>query len=176
MNKSVVGLLGGVSALALIGCAQSALAKPVLTLQPARSYAELLDPIPNASELIREVDRRPGFVEAQFYSEDDQPYHHHHHHHHHHHISRLLQLYSPPGLSPSPPPPSPSSPTVGNSAAGVLICQGSTMRGARGRREGLRYAMPGAGIGGDPRAYDVGATDARRPCGGAELLISDFLQ
>ena len=77
MDKSVVGLLGGVSALALIGCAQSALAKPVLTLQPARSYAELLDPITNASELLREVNRRPGFVEAQFYSQDGQPYHHH---------------------------------------------------------------------------------------------------
>jgi hypothetical protein len=84
MDKSVVGLLGGVSALALIGCAQSALAKPVLTLQPARSYAELLDPITNASELLREVNRPPGFVEAQLYSQDGQPYHHHHHHHHHH--------------------------------------------------------------------------------------------
>jgi len=85
MDKSVVGLLGGVSALALIGCAQSALAKPVVTLQPAQSYAELLDPIPNAAELLCEVDRRPGFVEAQLYSQDGQPYYHHHHHHHYHH-------------------------------------------------------------------------------------------
>jgi hypothetical protein len=86
MDKSVVGLLGGVSALALIGCPQSALAKPVLTLRPAQSYAELLDPITNAAELLREV-RRPGFVEAQFYYPDGQPYYHHHHHHHHHHHS-----------------------------------------------------------------------------------------
>ena len=82
MDKHIFGLLGGVSALALIGGAQAASAEPAAASQPARSYAELLDPIPNAAERLQADDQRAASVElAQYYH--GAPYHHHHHHHHH---------------------------------------------------------------------------------------------
>jgi hypothetical protein len=82
MDKNIVGLLGGVSALALIGGAQAASAEPAAAPQPARSYAELLDPIPNAAERLN-VDDAASVELAQYYYYGG-PYHHHHHHHHHH--------------------------------------------------------------------------------------------
>ena len=93
MDKSIAGLLGGVSALALAGSAHAASApvEPVNTLPPAQSYAELLDPIPNAVELLKAqqtaesdagIDQRQVEL-AQYYPY--YPYYHHHHHHHHHH-------------------------------------------------------------------------------------------
>jgi hypothetical protein len=89
LDKTIIGLLGGVSALALLGGAGPSVASPVdepATLQPARSFAELLDPIPNASMVLQaEDDRAAADAPA-----DEKPlvvaqYHHHHHHHHHHH-------------------------------------------------------------------------------------------
>ncbi|MBV9287012.1 MAG: hypothetical protein JO288_04180 [Hyphomicrobiales bacterium] len=86
MDKSLAGLLGGVSALALAGAAHaaSATSEPVNTLRPAQSYAELLDPIPNAAELLKAENQRPDSPQAsvqlaQYYA---YPPHHHHHHHH----------------------------------------------------------------------------------------------
>jgi len=84
-----MGLLGGASALALIGGGQASAAAPVDEangLVPARSFAELLDPIPNAANVLRAEDERAP-NEA---SSGEKPlvvaqYHHHHHHHHHHH-------------------------------------------------------------------------------------------
>jgi hypothetical protein len=83
-----MSLLGGASTLALLGGSQASAAPPVdevRLLQPARSFAELLDPIPNAQEVLRAEIERSGpadekpIVMAQYY------YHHHHHHHYHHH-------------------------------------------------------------------------------------------
>jgi len=83
MDKNIMALLGGASALALMG-AGTASAHVSETAPPARSYAELLDPIPNAAERLRAEDQRPASVElAQLYIETP-AYHHHHHHHHHH--------------------------------------------------------------------------------------------
>jgi hypothetical protein len=91
MDKTVIGLLSGVSALALMGGAQAAPPAAAPALQPASSFAELLEPIPNAVELLNAENQRaasdPAADEhpvqlAQYY------YHHHHHHHHyynHHH-------------------------------------------------------------------------------------------
>jgi len=88
-----MGLLGGASALALLGGGQASAAAPpseANALQPARSFAELLDPIPNAATMLRADDAR-ALADA---SGDEKPtvlaqynYHHHHHHHHyrHHH-------------------------------------------------------------------------------------------
>ncbi len=67
MDKSVIGLLGAASALALVGGAEAAPAGPAEALQPARTYAELLDPIPNASELLRADDQRDASVERAQY-------------------------------------------------------------------------------------------------------------
>lgn len=90
MDKTFIGLLGGVSALALVGGSQVSAASPldeVNALEPARSFAELLDPIPNAEKVLRTEMERSGdaapaeekpIVMAQYY-------HHHHHHHYHHH-------------------------------------------------------------------------------------------
>ena len=52
----------------------------------AASYAELLQPVPDAVERLRVADaqaaaRPPRLIEAQWAP----PYPHHHHHHHHHH-------------------------------------------------------------------------------------------
>ena len=64
----------------------------------AQSYAELLDPIPNAAERLRLADAqeepRARLIEAQYYPAPTDHHHHHHHHHwrrhhwrrtHHHH-------------------------------------------------------------------------------------------
>ena len=88
MDKTLAGLLGGASALALVGAvhAANAPAERLGSLKPAQSYAELLDPIPNAAELLkvnnqtRDSDAAAGEASMQLAQ-----YHHHHHHHHHHH-------------------------------------------------------------------------------------------
>ena len=93
MDKTLIGLLGAASAAALAGGVQTPAAASSLdqagsVLQPARSFAELLDPIPNAESVLRAEDERGAgeasadgkpIVMAQYY------YHHRHHHHHHHH-------------------------------------------------------------------------------------------
>jgi hypothetical protein len=83
-----MGLLGGVSALALLGGSQAS-AAPVVDevnmLQPARSFAELLDPIPNAEKILRAENERSASVVEEKPTVMAQYYHHHHHHHYHHH-------------------------------------------------------------------------------------------
>jgi hypothetical protein len=89
VDKTIMGLLGGASALALLGGGQASAAASVdeaKGLPPARSFAELLDPIPNAANVLR-VEYERAATDA---SADERPlvvaqYHHHHHHHHHHH-------------------------------------------------------------------------------------------
>jgi hypothetical protein len=71
-------------------------------LPPARSFAELLDPIPNASGLLR-ADERIGdgagkpIEMAQYYHHHHHHHHyrrryHHHHHQHHHHAMMVIPL------------------------------------------------------------------------------------
>src|SRR5512144_804102 len=83
MDKKIAGLLGAVAALGGLNAAQAAPAPDPTEVLRANSFAELLEPIPNAAELLRAVDEaqlpEATVQEAQFY------YHHHHHHHHHHH-------------------------------------------------------------------------------------------
>jgi hypothetical protein len=85
MDKKIAGLLAAASSVALIGSAQAVPApQPQNSIPSAQSYAELLDPIPNAVERLKADDaallaRAPaGRVKL---AEDE---HHHHHHHHHH--------------------------------------------------------------------------------------------
>ena len=90
MDKTLIGLLGGASALALLsGSSAFAASPPDKTdmLQPARSFAELLDPIPNAENVLRAENERNRDATV---SQDEsvvvtQYYHHHHHHHYYHH-------------------------------------------------------------------------------------------
>ena len=93
MNK-VVGLVGAISGLATLDGAQAAsLESPNTTgLTPARSFAELLEPIPNALAVLQAVDAAEATRSAQDAAADPDvtlvQYHHHHHHrwrHHHHH-------------------------------------------------------------------------------------------
>jgi hypothetical protein len=95
LDKTLIGLISGASALALLGGAQASSAPPVdevNMLQPARSFAELLDPIPNAEKVLRAEDEKTAadtteekpIVVAEYYHHHHH-YHHHYHHHHHHH-------------------------------------------------------------------------------------------
>jgi hypothetical protein len=85
MEKKIAGLLG---AMATVGAFNAAQAAPIPTPAPsdvlrANSFAELLEPIPNAAALLQAVDESAPVSSA---SENIQlaQYHHHHHHHHHH--------------------------------------------------------------------------------------------
>ena len=88
MDKTLISLLGGASALALLnGSPASAGSPPDKTnmLQPARSFAELLDPIPNAENVLRAENERGAAVAGETPLVVAQYYHHHHHHHYYHH-------------------------------------------------------------------------------------------
>ena len=103
MDKSVLGLLGGASALALVS-GGGALAAPTPTteasVQPAQSFAELLDPIPNAVNTLRAQEESgsdllhlaqvvvttPSYHHHHHHHHHWRWRHHHHHHHHHHHV------------------------------------------------------------------------------------------
>jgi hypothetical protein len=104
VDKSMLGLAGAASALALVSGGTSAAAPPASEgsgLKPAQSYAELLDSIPNAVNTLRAEEQKAQnrgsepLQLAQYYY--GYPHHHHHHHnysywhwrhryyHHHHH-------------------------------------------------------------------------------------------
>ena len=85
MEKKIAGLLG---AMATLGAFNAAQAAPAPTPAPsdvlrANSFAELLEPIPNAAALLQAVDES-GPVSSASDNIQLAQYHHHHHHHHHH--------------------------------------------------------------------------------------------
>jgi hypothetical protein len=87
MDKKIAGLLGAVATLGTFGTAEAAPPPAPADVLQANSYADLLEPIPNAGALLQAIDESaPQASEnvqlAQFY------YHHHHHHHHHHSFYR----------------------------------------------------------------------------------------
>ena len=84
MDKTLISLLGGASALALLGSQASAAptADEANLLQPAQSFAELLDPIPNAEKVLRAENERSDAAVAEEKPIVMAQYHHHHHHHH----------------------------------------------------------------------------------------------
>ena len=82
MDKKIAGLLGAVAALGTLTTAEAAPAPSPPDVLHANSYADLLEPIPNAVALLRAVDESApaqGTENVQL----AQYYHHHHHHHHH---------------------------------------------------------------------------------------------
>ena len=92
MDKKIVGLVGAVSGLAMMTAVEAPQAREVTEVLNAQSYAELLQPIPNAVALLMASDA-VNAARAKAATEQDpnvklaQYYHHHHHHHHwyHHH-------------------------------------------------------------------------------------------
>jgi hypothetical protein len=95
MDKSVLTLLGGASALALMSGGAMAANSPATAesgLKPAQSYADLLDSIPNAVNTLRAEDQKAenaGGEPLQLaqYVQYGYPRYHHHHHHHHNYYS-----------------------------------------------------------------------------------------
>ena len=92
MDKRIAGVVGAISGLAALDAAQAAAVDAQPTLPPANSFADLLDPIPNAVALLRAINAVDVSGPATQASDEPQVqlagYHHHHHrwrHHHHHH-------------------------------------------------------------------------------------------
>lgn len=90
MDKKIFGVLGAASALALAaGGPAAADVSASASLAPAQSFAELLDPIPNAAETLAAVEAEtPATKKAEPAGMQVAEHHHHHHHHHvyrHHH-------------------------------------------------------------------------------------------
>ena len=83
MEKKIAGLLG---AMATLGAFNAAEAAPIPSPTPtdvlrANSFADLLEPIPNAVALLRAVDESGPSPSADENVQMAQFYHHHHHHH-----------------------------------------------------------------------------------------------
>jgi hypothetical protein len=85
MEKKIAGLLGAMAALGALNTAQAAPTPAPSDVLRANSFAELLEPIPNAAALLRAVDESRPNPPADENVQLAQFYHHHHHHHHHHH-------------------------------------------------------------------------------------------
>src|SRR5665213_4000624 len=107
MDKKIAGLLGAVAAVATMGGAQASTGSGPTSSDPlaAQSDADLLAPIPNATEALvadnarHDANSADGVQLAQYYHHHHHHhryfryYHHHHHryypsHHHHHHHHR----------------------------------------------------------------------------------------
>jgi hypothetical protein len=82
MDRRKVAMAAGAAA-ALVSSPMAAAAAPAqaLALPPAASYADLLQPIPNAVERLRLADLQDEAAAPQLI----QVAHHHHHHHHNRH-------------------------------------------------------------------------------------------
>ena len=87
MEKKIAGLLGAVATLGVFNAAEAApIANPAPTdVLRANSFADLLEPIPNAASLLQAIDESASAQSADENVQTVQFYDHHHHHHHHHH-------------------------------------------------------------------------------------------
>jgi hypothetical protein len=91
MEKKIAGLLGAVATLGAFSGAQAApTPSPAPTdVMRANSFADLLEPIPNASALLQAIDESAPAQPADSNIQLAQVVigigrdHHHHHHHHH---------------------------------------------------------------------------------------------
>jgi|SRR3979411_1005078 hypothetical protein len=83
MDKKIAGLLGAVATLGTFGASEAAPAPAPTDVLRANSFADLLQPIPNASALLQAIDESAPVPSAEGNVQVAQFYHHHHHHHHH---------------------------------------------------------------------------------------------
>lgn len=100
MDKKLAGLLGAVASVATMGVAHAATQQPttVSPLPVAASYAELLGPVDNASNLLV-ADDAARMQQSGARVQLAQDHHHHHHtkiiikkrHHHHHHPKVIIK-------------------------------------------------------------------------------------
>ena len=101
MDKKIVGVISAVTGMAALGGAAQAATAPTPDTgnMNARSFAELLDPIPNALATLRATDAatREQATENQTGEVQVAGYRHHHHHryHHHHHHHRAIVIRPP---------------------------------------------------------------------------------
>lgn len=99
MEKKIAGLLGAMAALGTISSAQAAPAPAASDVLQANSYAELLQPIPNAANVLQALDEQQGPAGGEAKTQLAQLYigtpHHHHHHHHHNHWRRGVVVVPP---------------------------------------------------------------------------------
>jgi hypothetical protein len=95
MEKKIAGLLGAVATLGAFGAAQAApMANPApAEILNANSFADLLEPIPNAAALLQVVDEAGPISTADENVQQAQFFYHHHHHHHHHNQFRRYNGY-----------------------------------------------------------------------------------
>jgi hypothetical protein len=86
MEKKIAGLIGAVATLGALSPAHAAsmASAPPMEVLRANSFADLLEPIPNAVALLRAVDEAGPTSSMDGNVQPAQFYHHHHHHHHHH--------------------------------------------------------------------------------------------
>jgi hypothetical protein len=107
MEKKLAGLLGAASMIALGAPASAMPAAPdVKAALQVTSYADLLQPIPNASAVLEAADavalEQPAvggeaeIVPVQYYHHHHHHHHayyrrrYHHHHHHHHVVAHII--------------------------------------------------------------------------------------
>ena len=83
MEKKIAGLLGAMATLGAFNAAQAAPTPAPSDVLRANSFAELLEPIPNAAALLQAVDESGPVSSGSDNIQLVQYYHHHHHHHHH---------------------------------------------------------------------------------------------
>ena len=84
MDKKVAGLLGAMASIGALTTAQAAPSPNPTDMLQVNSFAELLEPIPDAAARLKAVDEARS-QEMSGHVQLAQYYHHHHHHHHHHH-------------------------------------------------------------------------------------------
>ena len=80
MDKKIAGLLGAVASLGTFGAAEAAPAPAPTDVLRANSYADLLEPIPDAAARLQAIDESAPVPSAQDNVQVAQFYHHHHHH------------------------------------------------------------------------------------------------
>jgi hypothetical protein len=89
MDKKIVGLIAAIGSVAPMSAAQAAVSPlEVSQVMNARSFAELLEPIPDASAILKMADETPVLDARDSVMAMDHHHHHHryrNHHHHHHH-------------------------------------------------------------------------------------------
>ena len=90
MDKKIAGLLGAVAALGTLGTAQAAPTPAPSDVLRANSFADLLEPIPNAAALLQAVDESAPAPSANVEVAQLVVVGHHHHHHHHHAYRRYV--------------------------------------------------------------------------------------